>query len=118
MGVWGNGVNIDQDYIRRKDGIYVIEDASVDKSFVIKVKKVLNRMDPAICTGGPCEVEPGAEEDAEGLFNFLLDGVGVLLDLESAIMGAFVGDFEKIPGHGRKDTGLAGFRGGPPWGRD
>jgi hypothetical protein len=34
----------------------------------------------------------------------LLDGGGVVLDLEAAVVGAFVGEFEEVPGHGRKDN--------------
>ena len=52
-------------------------------------------------------IRPGAsrqhktlpEEDPEGFFDFLLDRVGILLDLKPAVMVSFIGQFEKISGH-------------------
>ena len=62
------------------------------------------RMSAALCTvaiAAPIALAP-YPVSAEGLFDFLLDGIGVLLDLESAVVGAFVGQFEEVPGHGAK----------------
>jgi len=111
VGVGSYGVDIIQDDVGRKDGVDIIKDTLFYSPFIIKVKKVLQGMDTAIGAGGAGEFEAGAKEDAEGFFDFLLDRCGVLLDLESAVVGAFVGEFEEVPGHGGKDTVQAGMRG-------
>jgi len=111
VGVGGYGVDIVQDDVGGKDGVDIIKNALVDSPFIIKVEEVLKGVDAAVGAGRSGEFEAGAEEGAEGFFDFLLDGGGVLLDLESAVVGAFVGEFEEIPGHGGKDTARAGMRG-------
>ena len=56
-------------------------------------------MDAAVRAGAPGKSESLPKEDAECLFHLLLDGIGILLDLESAIVISFISQFEKISGH-------------------
>ena len=93
MGVGGHGADtLDYD-IRGKDRIHVIEHLILDNSLVVKMEKVLHRMNTRVGTGGAGEGDGLSVEDLQGFFHFLLDRGGVVLDLKSAIPGAFVGDF-------------------------
>jgi len=78
------------------------------------MEKVLYGVDPSVGTGGAGEGEGLAIEDLQGFFDLFLDGGGVVLDLKSAIAGAFVGDFQEISGHKRKDR-VPGPRGAGAW---
>jgi hypothetical protein len=56
-------------------------------------------MDAAVRPGAAGQYNTLPEEDPEGFFNFLLDRVGILLDLEPAVVVSFISQFEKISGH-------------------
>jgi len=96
-----------QDDVGWKEGVDIVKRAVFHNPFIITVKKVLHRVDAAVGTGGPGKLDRGTIEDAKGLFHLVLDGGGVVLDLESAVVVAFVGEFEEIPGHGAKIRGPA-----------
>lgn len=66
---------------------------------------ILQRMNAAISPGGASQRKPLAKEGLECLFHFLLDGIGVGLDLKSAVSTSFIYQFEEISGHGSKVNG-------------
>lgn len=74
------------------------------------MKKVLYRVDSAVGARGAGEGEGLAIEDLQGLLDLLLNRGSVVLDLKSAIAGAFIGDFQEISGHKHKDS-VPGARG-------
>lgn len=71
----------------------------IDNNLRIKMKIVLHRMDARIRAGRTGEFKLPAKKYLQGLFHFFLDGAGIVLDLESAIVGPFIGYFQKISGH-------------------
>ena len=56
-------------------------------------------MNARVGTGGTRQFELPAEKDRQGLLHLFLDGAGIVLDLESAVVGPFIGYFQKISGH-------------------
>src|ERR1700722_1296778 len=57
-------------------------------------------MDAAVRAGASRQQKTLPEDGRKRLFNLSLDGIGVLLDLESAVVISFISEFEKISGHG------------------
>ena len=85
MGIGGNGVSTLDADIRRQECVDVVKDTLFYNSFVIKVKEVLQRVNASIRPGASGQHNPLPEEDAKSLFDFLLDRVGILLDLKPAV---------------------------------
>jgi hypothetical protein len=111
MGLGRDRPNVFQNDVGREDGIDVVKLTFIDNSFIITMKKVLQGVNAPIGPGRTRERQPLTEKDLQGFFDLLLDAGGVILDLESAIVGAFVGDFQEVSGHESKDKGM--IRGDP-----
>lgn len=56
-------------------------------------------MNTPIRTGRTRQSKRLSEIDGQRPFHFLLYGVGIVLDLESTVIGAFIGDFQEVSGH-------------------
>ena len=92
--------------IAGEDGIEVIDCFFciffIDNQFRIEMKPVLSRMYTRICTGRACKFKLLPEVGFQGLFHFSLDGIGVLLHLETRIISAFVSKFYEVSVQGLK----------------
>ena len=105
VGIGGNDPDALEDDIGGQDRVDVIEHPVFYISLVITMEIVLQGVDAAVGAGGAGEGKRLAEEDLQCFSDLLLDRGGVLLDLESAVLGAFVGDFQEISGHAAKIGG-------------
>ena len=110
VGVGRHGVDALKNDVGGEDGVDVVQHSVFDNFLKIKMKKVLHGVDTAIGAGGAGKGDGPAVEDLQGFFDLFLDGGGVVLDLKSAIAGAFIGDFQEISGHKRKDRVPGGDR--------
>ena len=59
-------------------------------------------MDARIRPGGPGQGYLRTKEDGQRLLYLFLYRTGIFLDLETAVIGAFIGNLKEISGHGDK----------------
>jgi hypothetical protein len=110
MGIGSHGIKILKNDIPGKEGIDIIKGSGLYSSFKINMKEILQGVDAPVRPGGSRQCQPLPEENGQRLFHFLLDGSSIVLDLESTVIRAFIGNFQEISGH---RTGMAAFWSAP-----